>query len=46
MVHGRVIHEVGDSTTRFVSEVDHLVALRDRLVGETPPEETSAADIA
>jgi hypothetical protein len=39
-------HEVGDSTTRFVSQVDHLVALRDRLVGETPPEETSAADIA
>ncbi|HEX5986675.1 MAG TPA: CDP-glycerol glycerophosphotransferase family protein [Nocardioides sp.] len=39
-------HEVGDSTARFLTEVDHLVALRDRLVGETPPEETSAADIA
>jgi hypothetical protein len=37
-------HQVGDSTLRFKSEVAELVALRDRLVGETGDE--AAAIIA
>ncbi|RYU09930.1 CDP-glycerol glycerophosphotransferase family protein [Nocardioides iriomotensis] len=39
-------YQVGDSTLRFKTEVAELVALRDRLVGETGGDETSAAIIA
>jgi hypothetical protein len=38
-------HQVGDSTLRFKAEVAELAALRDRLVGETGRDETSAAAI-